>query len=53
MGFSGFKKSAVMGIEWIDGKGELRFLLDPAEMKAHKRLKPPAPAAPPGEPEGE
>ena len=51
VGFSGFKKSAVMGLSWADGKGELRFLLDPAEMKAHKRLKPPAPAAPPEEPE--
>jgi phosphohistidine phosphatase len=29
-----FKKSAVMGISWEDGKGELRFVLDPKELKA-------------------
>lgn len=41
IGFTGFKKSAVMGLEWADGKGALRFVLDPADMKARKHLKVP------------
>jgi phosphohistidine phosphatase len=44
-GFSGLKKSGVMGITWEEGAGELWFLLDPAVMKAEKALPPPpAPA---------
>jgi phosphohistidine phosphatase len=42
IGFTGFKKSAVMALVWADGKGELRFVLDPAEMKARKHIKPAA-----------
>jgi phosphohistidine phosphatase len=51
IGFTGFKKSAVMALDWADGKGQLRFVLDPAEMKARKRIKAPPPAAPAGEPD--
>jgi phosphohistidine phosphatase len=58
IGFTGFKKSAVMGLTWepatngdgaSPGVGKLRFLFDPAEMKAHKRIepRPPAPETPP------
>src|SRR5262249_53515918 len=35
-GAGGFKKSGVMGITWENGAGELRFVLDPGELKASK-----------------
>jgi hypothetical protein len=36
-----------MGLVWEDGKGTLKFVLDPVKMKARKRLEAPAtPAAP-------
>ncbi len=38
------KKSGVMAISWSEGKGAVRFVLDPAEMKAHKSLQPSAPS---------
>ena len=45
-GFSGLKKSGVMGISWEEGASELWFMMDPALMKAEKALPPPpAPAA--------
>jgi phosphohistidine phosphatase len=52
VGFSGLKKSGVMGIAWEEGVGELWFLLDPTVMKADKCLPPPPPAPTdgPGEP---
>ena len=51
VGLTDFKKSAVVALTWADGKGALRFLLDPADMKARKRVKaPPAPAPAAGEP---
>ncbi|APR86515.1 phosphohistidine phosphatase, SixA [Minicystis rosea] len=47
VGFTGFKKSGVMGVDWKDGKGTLRFVLDPSTMKAKKQLDaPPAPQEP-------
>jgi phosphohistidine phosphatase len=47
VGFTGFRKSGVMGLVWEDGKGTLKFVLDPVKMKARKRLEAPAtPAAP-------
>ncbi len=63
-GFGGFKKSGVMGLTWTppppptDGApvpkalGELWFVLDPAVMKAQKRIvpAPPPPLAEPSEP---
>lgn len=59
LGFSGLKKSGVLGLTWTPGdgngtqaKGELWFVLDPARMKSQKRIVPrpaevPAPAASP------
>ena len=38
------KKSGVVGIRWEEGKGTLRFVLDPARMKAKKRFAAPEPA---------
>jgi phosphohistidine phosphatase len=55
VGFTGFKKSGIMGLTWtpaVDGEtptpgvGKLRFLFDPAEMKAHKKIAPPTVAPP-------
>jgi phosphohistidine phosphatase len=45
VGVSELKKGGVMGIAWEGGVGELWFVLDPAVMKADKKL--PPPAAPP------
>lgn len=47
-GFTGFKKSAVLGLTWEDGKATPKFLLDPVKMKAQKRFTGPrsAPAEP-------
>jgi phosphohistidine phosphatase len=47
IGFTGFKKSGVMGLSWDQGQGTLRFLFDPVTMKAAKRIEPRAPAEPP------
>jgi phosphohistidine phosphatase len=55
VGFTGFKKSAVMGLSWEPAReedgavvkpaaGEFRFLFDPVKMKAEKHLAPPRPA---------
>jgi phosphohistidine phosphatase len=63
VGFTGFKKSGVVGLTWtpapaVDGEapqasvaglGKLRFLFDPIEMKAHKRIEPRVPEATPPE----
>jgi phosphohistidine phosphatase len=57
IGFTGFKKSAVMGLTWqplpegVAAKppGELWFVLDPARMKSQKHLDP-RPVAPPAVP---
>jgi phosphohistidine phosphatase len=54
IGFTGFKKSGVMGLSWTPstmGAGKLRFVFDPILMKAEK----PRPPGPPSsrEPEGE
>ncbi|MFT3764530.1 MAG: hypothetical protein QM820_03280 [Minicystis sp.] len=53
--FAGFKKSGVMGVDWENGKGTLRFILDPGDMKAKKQIEAPPPPAEPaaaGEEEG-
>jgi hypothetical protein len=34
-----------MAIAWEDGRGTLKFVLDPAAMKARKRLDAPPPSA--------
>jgi phosphohistidine phosphatase len=51
-GIDAIKKSGVAAIAWENGGGRLRFILDPADMKKHKRPPPPAPP-PPAEPPAE
>lgn len=61
IGFSGFKKSGVMGLTWEPvhevgaeptppAVGRLRFLFDPVTMKAQKRIEVRPPVKPPAEP---
>jgi phosphohistidine phosphatase len=52
IGFTGLKKSGVMGVSYDEGRGKLRFLLDPAEKKAKKRLDTPPPTGAPSPPTG-
>jgi phosphohistidine phosphatase len=47
---AGLKKGGVLGLSWVDGVGQLRFVLDPAGMEVTKRLV--EPAAPEGTAEG-
>jgi phosphohistidine phosphatase len=37
LGWDGFRKSGVLAVSWAEGRGKVRFLLDPAEMKVMKR----------------
>ena len=46
IGFSGLRKSGVLGLSWAEGRGAFRFVLDPATMKAQKRVTPPRPEPP-------
>ncbi len=47
IGFTGFKKSGVLGLSWENGQGTLRFVLDPVTMKASKSLEAPRASAEP------
>jgi phosphohistidine phosphatase len=44
IGLTGLRKSSVLGLSWADGQGTFRFVLDPATMKAIKRITPRAEA---------
>jgi len=46
IGLTGLRKSSVLGLSWAEGRGAFRFLLDPATMKATKRIAPPRAEAP-------
>ncbi len=50
IGLPSFRKSGVVGLSWEQGVGRFRFLLDPATMKAQKRLAPKADADAPAGP---
>lgn len=45
VGVPGLKKSGVMSILWEEGRGTLKFVLDPGKMKARKHLEAPPPPA--------
>ncbi len=46
VGLGPFRKSGVVGVLWEEGRGHLRFVLDPVSMKAARKLDAPKPAEP-------